>query len=301
MVWGGLRGAVGLALAIVVDRELNTPGGLMYDPLAGTLILFHVGGVATLTLLINAPLSPWVLRSLGMMDVDSEAKKIMRMNVRQRVVAKAKEAYAKHVDEPRFQGHDEEQVKKLCPMLGEDAAAPHASAADEDAHSRAARAWKSVLPKADANTRRETPSAVDMERNDQALLKHLRHVFLSVVRTSYWEYLEQHLLPPNSTAATVLIASIDVAQDFAHQPLCDWHEVCMRECMRDWHAVCACFAIFLAPSFSLLLSRLLVLVRAHPFACSYPFACSHPFACSYPFACSHPFACSYPFACSFSI
>eukprot|EP00928_Gymnodinium_smaydae_P038182 TRINITY_DN26384_c0_g6_i2.p1 TRINITY_DN26384_c0_g6~~TRINITY_DN26384_c0_g6_i2.p1 ORF type:complete len:1061 (+),score=171.71 TRINITY_DN26384_c0_g6_i2:98-3184(+) len=62
MTWGGLRGAVGLALAIATRNELVHSG--QADPDTANLIVFHVGGVAGLTLLINATTCKAVLERL---------------------------------------------------------------------------------------------------------------------------------------------------------------------------------------------------------------------------------------------
>merc|ERR1719478_876945 len=62
MTWGGLRGAVGLALAIQVynDRAPHYDGiqGEQITPENGRRVLFYVGGVALLTTIINATTCP---------------------------------------------------------------------------------------------------------------------------------------------------------------------------------------------------------------------------------------------------
>jgi len=62
MTWGGLRGMVGLALAILVRQDLA--GGHL-DEIDGDRILFLVGGIAALTLLVNATTSPRLVGALG--------------------------------------------------------------------------------------------------------------------------------------------------------------------------------------------------------------------------------------------
>ena len=49
--WGGLRGAVGLALAMIVSITCDTSNDASL--LAGQRILFQTGGIAFLTLTIN--------------------------------------------------------------------------------------------------------------------------------------------------------------------------------------------------------------------------------------------------------
>merc|ERR1719443_1864220 len=60
MVWSGLRGAVGLALAIIVDREPDIPTQM------GSRLMFHIGGLAALTTIINATTSGPLLRLLDL-------------------------------------------------------------------------------------------------------------------------------------------------------------------------------------------------------------------------------------------
>ena len=65
--WGGLRGAVGLALAVAVrNQNVGTD-----EEKNGTLLLIHVVGVASLTLLINATTASLLLSYLGMTKVSN--------------------------------------------------------------------------------------------------------------------------------------------------------------------------------------------------------------------------------------
>ncbi|CAE6920003.1 NHX7, partial [Symbiodinium sp. CCMP2456] len=60
MIWSGLRGAVSLTLAIIIDEEPLVSREM------GARIMFHVGGIAALTLLINATTAAPLLRALGL-------------------------------------------------------------------------------------------------------------------------------------------------------------------------------------------------------------------------------------------
>merc|ERR1711871_464349 len=64
MSFSGLRGAVGLALAIMVDQMAEKHEKV--EKKIGSLFLFHIGGMALLTLLINAPLCAPLLNALGL-------------------------------------------------------------------------------------------------------------------------------------------------------------------------------------------------------------------------------------------
>ena len=58
--YAGLRGAVGLALALMVTNSKKVPKYIQ------DVILLHVGGVALLTLLINATTTGALVRKLGL-------------------------------------------------------------------------------------------------------------------------------------------------------------------------------------------------------------------------------------------
>lgn len=73
MTWGGLRGAVGLALAIQV--AIDKAGGKIKQ-LDADRVLFYVGGIAALTLCVNAVTCPMLVRKLGVTKTP-EAKQRM--------------------------------------------------------------------------------------------------------------------------------------------------------------------------------------------------------------------------------
>ena len=64
MTWGGLRGAVGLALALIVSQDPRISSTTL-----GTKFLFHTAGIVLLSLLINATSVKYLLRVLGMFDI----------------------------------------------------------------------------------------------------------------------------------------------------------------------------------------------------------------------------------------
>ena len=70
LVWGGLRGAVGLALALIVEQD-NT-----IDRLTRDRILFHVAGIAGLTLLINGTTCGWLVDKLGLTKVSAQEQRL---------------------------------------------------------------------------------------------------------------------------------------------------------------------------------------------------------------------------------
>ncbi|MDW6002475.1 cation:proton antiporter domain-containing protein [Vibrio mangrovi] len=60
LVWGGLRGAVSLALALIISQDT------FIDPELGDQILFLTAGVVVLTIVINSTTMNWILSQLGL-------------------------------------------------------------------------------------------------------------------------------------------------------------------------------------------------------------------------------------------
>jgi len=60
--YAGLRGAVGLALALIVKASPKI------DSYTKDILLYHTGGIAVLTLLINAPTTGILVKYLGLTD-----------------------------------------------------------------------------------------------------------------------------------------------------------------------------------------------------------------------------------------
>ncbi|CAK0859427.1 unnamed protein product, partial [Prorocentrum cordatum] len=81
MTWGGLRGAVGLALAIQVsiDRAADDSGHEHISEEDADRVLFYVGGVALLTLIINATTCPSLVKKLGLTKTPEAKMKLMSL------------------------------------------------------------------------------------------------------------------------------------------------------------------------------------------------------------------------------
>lgn len=69
--WSGLRGAIGMALALVIEQAAERKT-LDIGENVGSKVLFIVGGVTTLTLTINAVSAQSVLNALGLVDNSKE-------------------------------------------------------------------------------------------------------------------------------------------------------------------------------------------------------------------------------------
>lgn len=78
MTWGGLRGAVGLALALVVEHE---PG--LANSEFGSKVLFHTAGIVVLTLLVNATTIGNLLSLLKLSEISTTKRLSMAHTVLQ--------------------------------------------------------------------------------------------------------------------------------------------------------------------------------------------------------------------------
>mmetsp|Transcript_114557 Transcript_114557/g.244383 ORF Transcript_114557/g.244383 Transcript_114557/m.244383 type:complete len:949 (+) Transcript_114557:177-3023(+) len=208
MVWSGMRGAVGLLMAVLADRNsyISTE--------AGTRIMFHMGGMAALMLLINGPLTPWVLNMCGLMD--TTAKEAVLEDIRQRVAVrtrcKLKEELRSESSKNLFSQAVEAQVVRMVPTLAQ----------SDEAEATAA---KEVAAAADA-AGAVTPVAMSTKVN-RIQLRKLRESFLRVVKAAYWELCDKGVLPRKTTATKVLLDSADLGMmesgsDFG---LSDWKVV----------------------------------------------------------------------------
>jgi NhaP-type Na+/H+ or K+/H+ antiporter len=98
--YAGLRGAVGIALAIYIDNVVNAQDIPKYEQETNLLFGF-VGGIAFLTLVINATTAGPLLKKLGLAEESAVRKKVIRglhFKTRQRLI----DDMVTLLSEPRF-------------------------------------------------------------------------------------------------------------------------------------------------------------------------------------------------------
>ncbi len=110
--WGALRGAVGLALALIVagvdDKYIS--------PEIKNQFLFLTAGIVTLTLLVNATTIKWFINKLGLTKI-SPAKAIMIKNAKD-YLRKSSENAVERIKLDRFMSHsDWNTVNKYLPKI----------------------------------------------------------------------------------------------------------------------------------------------------------------------------------------
>lgn len=72
MIWAGLRGAIGLALAIIVDLDEHH-----LPPQFRALVIFHMGVSVVLTLIVNGTTMPYLLSYLGTTKTSPEKLEVL--------------------------------------------------------------------------------------------------------------------------------------------------------------------------------------------------------------------------------
>ena len=87
LAWGGLRGALGLTLALMVSYTLDIPEEIRRQ------ILLLTGGIVTLTLAINATTMPWLLQKLGLAKTS-----LAKLNVDYSIKKQISDASYKYLD-----------------------------------------------------------------------------------------------------------------------------------------------------------------------------------------------------------
>jgi len=194
MAYGGLRGAVGLALALDVSLENWNKTG---EPLGGaafpSLIVFHVGGIAVLTVLINGVTGATLLRLLGMTKTEEGKVKVFK-DVKRRVKDHCKEVFDH--EWKKMDGFTEEQkaqVKVRCSCLKEEVA----------------------------------QVAQDVRSEGQPVLAHIpvREFFLSSLKAAYAEQISKGVLRQDGPQEMILKSSISWAEDNIQKGIMDWEYV----------------------------------------------------------------------------
>jgi NhaP-type Na+/H+ or K+/H+ antiporter len=114
--WSGLRGAVGIALALALDNEVkqetNDPEKLKLT----TKLFGMVGGVAFLTLVINGSLSGPLLTKLGLADSTESRKRIVQA-AEQAARRRMLDDFIHLMTDARFYFVDFSLVQHHCPLL----------------------------------------------------------------------------------------------------------------------------------------------------------------------------------------
>lgn len=159
--------------------------------------MFHVGGIAAMTTLINASTCAQLLGALKLTKT-SKMRDKMIYHLENSMAASVQGLFDAQIREPdgiRFAGVSPEIVRRMVPSLNTEVVRPEAPGLPEVAMS---------------------------PTEEQMQLKLYREVFLRVVETHYWDALNGGMLPRKIKATRSLLASTTQALDVTNKSLSDW-------------------------------------------------------------------------------
>jgi len=245
MTWGGLRGAVGLAMAIQVYNgrapcSCETPpceacvsGDPQISKIQAERMLFFVSGIALFTTIINAVTAPYIVNYLGITAIPRAQQHLVEMFCRQIAVWSEGKQYPEQViAKLRIMLHDvNHRISKVQVEARRGQQVAEAAVAREEAEpcddivvelqrlvTRASRIsqkdrgllWR--LPDLHSAGQFEKLSETMMSKPvDKAKMKAVNKVFLTLVRSHYLHMIEESDIRPGSEEAGVLLTSIQVA------------------------------------------------------------------------------------------
>ncbi|KAH9620119.1 hypothetical protein KSS87_023887 [Heliosperma pusillum] len=190
LVWSGLRGAVGLSLALSVKRSSGDTSRLSSQ--TGTLFVFFTGGIVFLTLILNGSTTQFVLQFLGLAKLSAAKRRILQFT-KYEMEKKALEAFGDLGEDEELGPADWPTVKRYIKSLN--------SIDGERIHPHDA--------------------SVSGSNVDSMNLKDMRVRLLNGVQAAYWVMLDEGRI--TQSTANILMQSVDEALDLvAHEPLCDW-------------------------------------------------------------------------------
>ncbi|KAL9955551.1 hypothetical protein ACROYT_G036889 [Oculina patagonica] len=189
--WGGLRGAVGLALALQVYID---------HPLIGGKVLAHTAGIVMCTLLVNATTMKKLLEKLGMSDI-SDAKKIAMANaVRQ--VQESNQRTLTMLKADRFLADaDWDMAERDCEMHN-----PYMDVEGEYDEETPLLVRLSTCPNCESSVPNEPSPKEFAEMTNDGRVR-----LIKALKVSYWKQFEHGMLSREAVQALINLA--DTAMD----------------------------------------------------------------------------------------
>ncbi|XP_078585490.1 sperm-specific sodium:proton exchanger-like isoform X2 [Branchiostoma floridae x Branchiostoma japonicum] len=200
--WSGLRGAVGLAMALLVMQQEMTKGSSEdWKMQVANKILIHIAGIVFLTLFINATTIKALLRLLGMSDISAPKRMTMYSAVRR--VKDAQNRSFQVLKGDRFLADAEwTLVEKACEIQD-----PYKTK-DEEVNA------EEFVPFQRMSQCQDCKSMVPNEpspREYQDMAEEARLRTLKAQKVSYWKQFEHGML--NREAVRVLVQATESAAD----------------------------------------------------------------------------------------
>ena len=233
VAFGGLRGAVGLALALIV--KLNDK---VKDSEFKSVLLLHMGVVCVLTLLINASLTPTVLKLVGLRE--TSPAKIQFLDYATRNVDAIMEETLELMRYGNLEGDpDWDEVKSLVALLppsheNED----HRIAAKTKSDGGTANDTNGDGRSLGGKVRSFKPLTVapSINLSQREALTDTRSKYMSIVKSSYAEGLEKEYISARThlTLSEIADKSIDRLRD----PISDFQHLETELQLPIWFRLC---------------------------------------------------------------
>lgn len=247
MTWGGLRGAVGLALAIQVSKDRAPSvededfGMAKITETQGQQVLFFVAGIAFLTMIINATTCPYLVNWLEITALPHSQQKLLKMLSGQLI------NWSEHQDHPKpvvdslrhmIKEVQEEIGKQKVRRVAVDNTEPHEPSDKVIENYKAAKEEYDKLPKSALKLLGDKPQETMAHQADNlielikgkvvdcSMARAVNRSFLQIVSKKYWHMLEEGNMRPGTPEADVLLTSIQVTP--LHADLIDFDFVCDR-------------------------------------------------------------------------
>jgi NhaP-type Na+/H+ or K+/H+ antiporter len=255
MTWGGLRGAVGLALAIQVSSD--RAGGMLEQKEADR-VMFFTGGIAAMTLVINATTCPKLMAILGL-TATTESKQRMMLIIHSRLEEQAMGHSSKVtgiIDS--LLANVKHHIQHECEVVKSPSASSKTSAGFKDSlkhhesqhggepflapenvlanferakeafctvseHCKELLGWSSEQP-----LLKDEDKMVAMVRGGCAEFSMVRSVnesYLALLRSEYWSHIRRGEFVDGTRCAEILLSSSTAAFQFAGQGLLDYKQV----------------------------------------------------------------------------
>jgi NhaP-type Na+/H+ or K+/H+ antiporter len=198
MAWTGFRGAVAIALSLIVQHHYYEEWIPREDR---DRVFFFVGGIAALTLLVNATTSQWILELAGLHNSSNPDKPLVIKQITDRLVDRL--------------NHDVEAIQRSLKIT---------SAEEISKYNSLLTLQPESVHEVMLNLSQHGAAVLGLDESEVSaeLLGYIRHVFLEMVRANYLQAISDGKLPRLSSATQSLLHSLDIASNDATRALKDW-------------------------------------------------------------------------------
>mmetsp|Transcript_39434 Transcript_39434/g.64518 ORF Transcript_39434/g.64518 Transcript_39434/m.64518 type:complete len:960 (+) Transcript_39434:48-2927(+) len=209
MVYGGLRGAIGLALALILETETA------FEKVDRDRVLFHVCGIVVLTLVVNAPTVKYVVQWLGLNKPPSDTAALFR-SATQHLLEDVHHKLNEMKLDQHYMGANWTKVENLQPkyddlyfsIFGESLVVEEHSGDDDDDDDE----LLSVHSDEEAQDLIINMIAELQRADREAQLQNaVEKRVIQVMKASYWRQYEQGLI--SADAVNILVESSEDAMD----------------------------------------------------------------------------------------